>query len=84
MKCVYIVGRYRPAGNFMNAIKENVPRGNFKDSYCWKFFDIKRQAILISSPLPAVYVDPSGKTSPAEFQHQDKLSNSKKKTTIAK
>ena len=33
--CTYIVGRYRPAGNFMNNFRRNVAKGRFnKSSYC--------------------------------------------------
>ena len=35
MKCTFIVGRYRPAGNMMGTFAENVPRGSFnKTQYC--------------------------------------------------
>ena len=34
MKCAYIVGRYKPAGNMMGTFPENVPKGNFDRSYC--------------------------------------------------
>lgn len=29
MKCTYIVGRYKPAGNMMGDYAENVPQGSF-------------------------------------------------------
>ena len=29
MKCTYVVGRYRPAGNMMGDYAENVPQGSF-------------------------------------------------------
>lgn len=34
--CVYVVGRYRPAGNKMEEqrLETNVKRGNFNDAYC--------------------------------------------------
>jgi len=34
--CVYVVGRYRPAGNNMESqrLEKNVKRGNFNDAYC--------------------------------------------------
>lgn len=35
MKCAYIVGRYKSAGNFMGRYRENVQKGSFdEDSYC--------------------------------------------------
>lgn len=34
--CVYVVGRYRPAGNNMESqrLEANVKRGNFNNAYC--------------------------------------------------
>ncbi|EDO40545.1 predicted protein, partial [Nematostella vectensis] len=32
--CVFVVGRYRPPGNFNNQFKEKVLRGKFDPSYC--------------------------------------------------
>ena len=29
MKCTYVVGRYKPAGNMMGDYAENVPQGSF-------------------------------------------------------
>ncbi|KAK3735193.1 hypothetical protein QZH41_017944, partial [Actinostola sp. cb2023] len=34
MPCVYVVGRYRTAGNFNNMFKEKVLKGAFDRSYC--------------------------------------------------
>ena len=34
MKCAYIVGRYKPAGNMMGQFEENVLKGNFSATYC--------------------------------------------------
>ena len=35
MKCAYIVGRYKPAGNFLGEYQQNVPKGSFDaNSYC--------------------------------------------------
>ena len=35
MKCAYIVGRYKPAGNLGSLYRENVLKGSFKrDVYC--------------------------------------------------
>ena len=89
MKCAYIVGRYKPAGNMMGDFPENVLKGNFdRASYCAtigkgrkRFFDQQGQALVIGSPMSAVDV-PSATTGPAEFQRQHNgLLNSKKKKT---
>lgn len=35
MKCAYIVGRYKPSGNYRGSYKENVLKGSFnRDVYC--------------------------------------------------
>ena len=35
MKCAYIVGRYKPAGNLGGSYRENVLKGSFnRDVYC--------------------------------------------------
>ena len=34
MKCAYIVGRYKPAGNMMGDFAENVKKGSFDSSQC--------------------------------------------------
>ena len=34
--CTYIVGRYRPPGNFIGDYKENVPKGEFSKDTCVK------------------------------------------------
>ena len=39
MKCAYIVGRYKPAGNMMGDFPENVKKGSFDKSYCNSNFD---------------------------------------------
>lgn len=36
MVCTYVVGRYRPAGNFMGKFKENVLKGTFSKDLCGK------------------------------------------------
>lgn len=37
MKCTFIVGRYKPAGNFIGRFKNNVLPGKFnRDAYCSK------------------------------------------------
>ena len=89
MKCAYIVGRYKPAGNMPGDFPENVPKGNFDAStYCpsikkprRKFFDDQRQTMVIDSSFSAVDV-PIATAEPAEFRRrQNMLSNSKKKKT---
>jgi len=34
MKCAYIVGRYKQAGNMMGDFPQNVVKGSFDQSYC--------------------------------------------------
>lgn len=34
MKCTYIVGRYKPAGNMISNFGKNVMKGSFDKSYC--------------------------------------------------
>ena len=34
MRCAYIVGRYKPAGNMMGQFPENVKKGSFRRSQC--------------------------------------------------
>ena len=36
MVCTYVVGRYRPAGNFQGKFQENVKKGTFSNSICEK------------------------------------------------
>ena len=37
MKCVYVVGRYKPAGNFIGQFPSNVNKGSFDEAtYCGK------------------------------------------------
>ena len=36
MTCTYVVGRYRPAGNFAGQYQKNVPRGSFNRNICKK------------------------------------------------
>jgi len=43
MKCAYIVGRYKPAGNMMGSFLTNVPMGNFNESYCNKVTSKRRK-----------------------------------------
>ena len=75
MKCAYIVGRYKPAGNYMGEYQQNVPKGNFdRNSYCATIkrglgFDQQddlQQIIIGNSTLES----PVQKTGPAEFRGQ--------------
>jgi len=34
---VYVVGRYRPAGNYFNMLREKVLKGSFNERYCSKY-----------------------------------------------
>jgi len=34
MPCIYVVGRYKIAGNMMGEFREQVLRGNFNHNYC--------------------------------------------------
>ena len=87
MKCAYIVGRYKPAGNMGGRFQDNVLRGSFDaGSYCAtvrkrgrKFFDEQGRPVIVDSPMSAVDV-PSEKTGPAVFSSQ--LLNSKKKFIV--
>ena len=36
MHCTYVVGRYRPPGNFMGKFQENVKKGSYSKSVCSK------------------------------------------------
>ena len=45
MTCTYIVGRYRPAGNFQGKFQENVVRGSFSNSICGKLDDMIKDAV---------------------------------------
>ena len=91
MKCAYIVGRYKPAGNMGGEFQENVLKGKFDSgSYCAtvskrgrKFFDEQGQPVIVSSPMSAVDV-PSEKTPPADAfpDHQVELLSDKKKSIV--
>ena len=90
MKCAYIVGRYKPAGNWGGKYQENVLQGSFDaDSYCptvskrgKKFFDEQGRPVIVSSPMSAVDV-PSEKSGLAdEFPGQVELLGGKKKSTV--
>lgn len=67
MKCAYIVGRYKPAGNMMGQFTNNVKEGNFnRQSYCSsiaskkrKFFDKNGKSHATGTPLTAIGVSGS-------------------------
>lgn len=67
MKCAYIVGRYKPAGNIIGQFTDNVKEGNFnKENYCSsiaskkrKFFDKSGKSQAIGTPLAAAGVSGS-------------------------
>ena len=40
MICTYVVGRYRPAGNFGGKYKKNVEEGTFSKDICGKIDDM--------------------------------------------
>ena len=44
MKCTYYVARYKPAGNFVGQMKQNVLKGSFQQSYCATVNAFKDQA----------------------------------------
>lgn len=94
MKCAYIVGRYKPAGNMMGQFQQNVQRGSFDESYCssisnsnpgWKkkFLDAHGRAVAINPPISANAT--RAKTGHAEIRGQNLwILKSKKKTTVAR
>ena len=73
MKCAYIVGRYKPAGNMIGQFTDNVKEGNFnRENYCSsiaskkkKFFDKSGKSQAIGTPLAAVGVSGSRTQNPA-------------------
>lgn len=75
MKCGYIVGRYRPAGNMMGDFQENVLKGNFNKNYCnsikkRKYYDQNGKEVSpVASKGVAQYAN----------SHVPELLNSKKK-----
>ena len=61
MKCVYVVGRYNPAGNLVGTFDQNVLKGNFDQSYCQsvlskrqKYFDHTGKAVFVKTPFSEV------------------------------
>ena len=79
MKCAYIVGRYKPAGNFRGEYQKNVPKGSFDaSSYCatiksngfgFDQQDDSQQVIIGKSTVDS----PVQKTGSAEFRGPRKL-----------
>ena len=49
MKCTYVVGRYRPAGNMIGDYAKNVPKGSFNKAQACA--GIKRAKILPGSKV---------------------------------
>jgi len=79
MKCAYIVGRYKPAGNMRGSYLQNVPKGGFDaSSYCATIarngfgFDQQRdsqQVVIGKSSVDSLIQ----KTGSAEFRGPRKL-----------
>ena len=95
MKCAYIVGRYKPAGNMMGDFPANVLKGSFDaNSYCasvsnsgwgWKKKFLDKQGhtaatILTKDSEHALNVN----TGSPEVRNQRLEILKKKKTTVAK
>ena len=92
MKCAYIVGRYRPAGNMMGNFAENVLKGSFDaNSYCasvsnsgWKkkFLDKKGRTVTTISARALKHSQSASTGSPVvRKKYLEILKN--KKTTVA-
>lgn len=79
MKCAYIVGRYKPAGNFMGEYQQNVPKGSFNaNGYCAAIksnrFGFDQQEDSEQVVIGKSTVDsPVQKTGSAEFRGSRKL-----------
>ena len=41
MPCIFVVGRFKPSGNYKSEYKKNVFKGSFDASYCEKLKDKK-------------------------------------------
>ena len=72
MKCAYIVGRYKPAGNLLGQFQKHVRKGSFDDSYCASFqdkslFEEQGQEETVDSTVSAIQF-PVEKTGHAEFR----------------
>ena len=87
MKCAFIVGRYKPAGNMMGDFPKNVLKGSFNPNYCntveskrKRYFDENGKAVLINTPFTEVDI-PTVRI--GKIQHPPRpvfeLLNSKKK-----
>ena len=92
MKCAYIVGRYRPAGNMIGDFPQNVLKGSFDSSYCssvsnsgWKkkFLDKQGRAVGTISTKNSEHAQRVS-TGSAEVRNQSLEVLKKKKTTVAK
>ena len=89
MKCAYIVGRYKPAGNMIGQFQQNVLKGSFDGSYCasvsnsgWKkkkFLDEHGRAVAMGSPISVKA--PRVQSGPAQNLW---ILKSKKKATVAR
>ena len=92
MKCAYIVGRYKPAGNMGGKFQQNVLKGSFDESYCnsvsnsgWKKKFLDEQGRPLTLPPPLLVNASSDRTGPAEFRGQKLwILKHKKKTTVAR
>ena len=92
MKCAYIVGRYKPAGNFQGAFGDNVKQGSFDaNSYCSsvtnsgfkkKFLDKQGLAVATVSTKASGHAQ-SHSNGFAEARKQRLEVLKKKKTTVA-
>jgi len=90
MKCAYIVGRYKPAGNMMGQFGRNVLKGGFDASvYCasvstWKkkFLDKQRMAVANFSTKASEFAQ-THSTGPAKVEMQRFEVLKKKKATVA-
>ena len=93
MKCAYIVGQYRPAGNIIGDYPQNVVKGSFDaNSYCasvsnsgWKkkFLDKQGRTVATITTSASKHSQTASTGSPVvRKQHLEVLK--KKKTTVAK
>ena len=61
MTCTYVVGRYRPAGNFAGQYQKNVPRGTFNEGVCKKLNSIVKEIEDSSSKKKLNFVNTDDK-----------------------